>query len=104
MGISVDDCRYVTSAEISALIPKWKKIPIPKKILTQEDHEDFFQELILSEVKGLTTPDESLVKRLVIYSLEYIPNLLHIFHGKQDTEMEDLMREIQREIELAHQE
>lgn len=110
--ISVDDCQYVTSAEISALIPKWKKkdvleqmielkkIQIPKKILTQEDHEDFFQELILSEVKGLTTPDESLVKRLVIYCLEYIPNLIHIFHGKQDTEMEDLVRE----IELAHQE
>lgn len=113
--IYFEECRYVISAEISSLFPRWrnkdvleqmvelKKLNIPKKVFTQEEHTNIFQELILAEVKGLTTQDGNLVKRLVIYSLEFIPEMLRIFHGTYDAKIEEIIKEIQSEIEKIHQ-
>lgn len=108
--INIENCRYVISAEISSLFPRWKnkdvleqmlelkKIIIPKLVFTQEKDQNLFQELILAEVKGLTTVEESLVKRVVLYPLEYIPEMLRLFHGRDDAVVEDLIRAIKSEL------
>lgn len=109
--IYIEDCRYVTSAEISALIPKWrkkdvleqmlelKKFSVPRKVFTQEEHHNLFQELILEEVGGLTTPNGNLVKRIVVYPLEFIPQMLGIFGPRNDSQMEELIKTINSEME-----
>jgi len=107
--INIENCRYVISAEISLLFPRWqnkdvlepmlelKKTTIPKLVFTQEKDQTLFQELILAEVKGLTTNEGNLVQRVVLYPLEYIPEMLGLFHGRYN-DVEDLISAIKSKI------
>jgi len=85
---------WVTSAEISSLVPQWRgydllHIMLAKKKISLKfesvevdysEEEGLFQQMIAGEVRGLLTKSGKLLDRVILYKLDDLPDLLDVFN------------------------
>merc|ERR1719233_25124 len=87
---------WVTSAEISSLVPQWRgydllHIMLARKKLSLQvqfesvevdysEEEGLFQQMIVGEVRGLLTKSGKLLDRVCLYKLDDLPDMLKVFN------------------------
>ena len=86
---------YLISAEVSSLFPKWKKkdhlskmIKLKKQNIpnieicrtaSEQDHEWFFEQCLIEDVKGIEATDGDLVDNVTLYPMESVVTMLSLF-------------------------
>ena len=86
---------YLISAEVSSIFPRWKKKDHLSKMIklkkqnfpnieicrttSEQDHEWFFEQCLIEDVKGIEATDGDLVDNVTLYQMDSVVNMLSLF-------------------------